>query len=220
MKTRSYQLELLDADFIPTQDLYQNLKELAFINKYLGGHATIFKGIKQFDTKRPLKILEIGSGGGDNVGAIQRQYPHFELSGLDIKPDCIAYAQAQYKNIKWIPQKYQEYQPTSQPDIVFNSLFCHHFTDIELVKLFKWMYQNSAQGFVIGDLHRHWLAHWLIKNLSGVFSKSYLLKNDAPLSVKRGFTKNELMVLLEKAGIVNFSIKWCWAFRYLIVVKK
>ncbi len=220
MKTRSYQLELLDADFIPVQDLYQNLKELSFINKYLGGHATIFKGIKQFDTHKPLEILEIGSGGGDNLGAIQQKYPHFILSGLDIKPDCIAYAQAHYNNINWIPQKYQEYKPITQPDIIFNSLFCHHFTDIELVKLFEWMFQNCSQGFVIGDLHRHWLAHWLIKNLSAVFSKSYLLKNDAPLSVRRGFKKEELKALLIQAGIVNFKIQWCWAFRYLIVVKK
>ena len=53
-----------------------------------------------------------------------------------------------------------------------------------------------------------------------LFSKSYLVKNDAPLSVLRGFKKNEWKNIFEKAGIKNYSIKWKWAFRYLIVVFK
>jgi D-alanyl-D-alanine dipeptidase len=44
-----------------------------------------------------------------------------------------------------------------------------------------------------------------------------LVKNDAPLSVKRGFRKSELVSLLEKAGFKNYSVKWSWAFRYRIV---
>jgi hypothetical protein len=56
--------------------------------------------------------------------------------------------------------------------------------------------------------------------LTSLFSKSYLVKNDAPLSVKRGFTSDEWRLLLLKAGIENYTITWCWAFRHLIVVKK
>lgn len=220
MQNRSYQTELLDQENIPQLDLYQNLRELAFINTYLGGHKTILKGIEQFETDQELSILEIGSGGGDNLAAIQKKYPHFILSGLDIKPDCIAFAQSHHKNILWIPQKFQDYLPINKPDVIFNSLFCHHFNDQQLVELLQWMHQNCQKGFVIGDLHRHWLAYWSIKWLTKLFSKSYLVKNDAPLSVKRAFTRKELQQLLQQAGIEQYSIDWKWAFRFLIVVKK
>ena len=82
------------------------------------------------------------------------------------------------------------------------------------------MHQNAEKGFFIADLHRHPLAYYSIKWLTGLFSKSYLVKNDAPLSVLRGFSRKEWESLLTKAGIKNYSIRWKWAFRWLIIVEK
>jgi hypothetical protein len=45
------------------------------------------------------------------------------------------------------------------------------------------------------------------------------VKNDAPLSVLRGFKKKELEEVLKKAGITDYSIHWKWAFRWLIIVR-
>ncbi|NJL75939.1 MAG: hypothetical protein HC892_13885 [Saprospiraceae bacterium] len=52
---RNRTLELLDADDIPSADLYQNLKELDFINTYLGGHAITIAGVKQIIAAHPEK---------------------------------------------------------------------------------------------------------------------------------------------------------------------
>jgi SAM-dependent methyltransferase len=216
---KSYQKELLDADEIPEADLIQNLKELKFINTYLGGHDVIKKGLKRFG-KENHKILEIGSGGGDNLMMLKKNFPENEYAGLDIKEVCIAYSNSLDSEIFWIKEDYKKHQPEKTYDLIFNSLFCHHFDDESLVEMLKWMNKNSTKGFFIGDLHRHKLAHFSIKFLTKLFSKSYLVKNDAPLSVQRGFTKKEWKILLKKARIENYSISWCWAFRHLIVVKK
>jgi hypothetical protein len=45
---KSYQKELLDKENIPEADLIQNLKELDFINTWLGGHEVIKKGCYYF----------------------------------------------------------------------------------------------------------------------------------------------------------------------------
>jgi SAM-dependent methyltransferase len=216
---KSYQKELLDADEIPEADLIQNLKELKFINTYLGGHDVIKKGLKRFG-KENHKILEIGSGGGDNLMMLKKNFPENEYAGLDIKEVCITYSSSLDSEIFWIKEDYKKHQPEKTYDLIFNSLFCHHFDDESLVEMLKWMNKNSTKGFFIGDLHRHKLAHFSIKFLTKLFSKSYLVKNDAPLSVQRGFTKKEWEILLKKARIENYSISWCWAFRHLIVVKK
>jgi hypothetical protein len=107
----------------------------------------------------------------------------------------------------------------NKPAIIFSSLFCHHFNESELVKMLQWMKEYSNSGFFINDLQRHPLAYYSIKFLTSIFSKSYLVKNDAPLSVARGFKKNEWIALLAAAGILQYHIKWKWAFRYLIVCK-
>ena len=215
---KSYQKELLDADEIPEADLIQNLKELKFINTHLGGHAVIKKGLKTFG-QGPFNILEIGSGGGDNLMFLKKYFTGNKYNGLDIKEICTQYSNFQDPTINWILDDYKNHKPKEKYDLIFNSLFCHHFKDEDLVEMLKWMKENAKIGFFIGDLHRHWLAYYSIKLLTFLFSKSYLVKNDAPLSVKRGFTKNEWKILLEKAGIKEYKITWCWAFRHLIVVK-
>ena len=79
------------------------------------------------------------------------------------------------------------------------------------------MKTNTRKGFFINDLHRHWLAYYSIQIITSIFSGSYLVKNDAPLSVARGFKKKEWATMIAAAGIANCSIQWKWAFRHLIV---
>ena len=82
--------------------------------------------------------------------------------------------------------------------------------------MMQWMQRNSNIGFFINDLHRNTLAYYSIRILTRWFSKSYLVKNDAPLSVLRGFKKNEWEAIMQQAGIQHYSIEWKWAFRWLI----
>lgn len=228
LNTRSYQPELLDAADIPFAAIQQNMQELNTINTYLGGHTITINGIKKilktFAAAQPVVICEIGCGGGDNLKAIEkwciRNKIKVRFIGIDLKPTCIAFAQQQYPslNANWIVSDYKAVQfTTDKPDIIFSSLFCHHFEDRELVTMLQWMQQNTSNGFFINDLHRHYLAYSSIKLITGIFSKSYLVKNDAPLSVARGFKKREWQHLIKTAGITNCSIQWKWAFRHLII---
>ncbi|MBP1683126.1 MAG: SAM-dependent methyltransferase, partial [Ignavibacteriaceae bacterium] len=105
-------------------------------------------------------------------------------------------------------------------DIIHTALFLHHFTEEELHFLLKEFLRTARKGIIINDLQRSYLALLGIKILTVLFSKSEMVKNDAPLSVKRGFTKQEILNLLEDVGATNFVIKKKWAFRWMIVIKK
>jgi hypothetical protein len=85
------------------------------------------------------------------------------------------------------------------------------------VELIRFSLQRKAV-LIINDLERNALAYYLIKLLTRLFSKSYLVKNDAPLSVSRGFRKNEWLELIRRAGAVKYSVKNKWAFRHEVVV--
>ncbi|HEX3080249.1 MAG TPA: methyltransferase domain-containing protein [Puia sp.] len=222
---RTDTLELLDYPGIPAADIQRNMYELSVINQKLGGHAITVEGFYQLAGKNEkIEVCEIGCGGGDNLKAIERkakkQYPGLSFTGIDMNPDCIQVAE----NITWekptrfFVSDYKDFRFTSKPDIIFCSLFCHHFREAELIEMFRWMHQNARLGFFINDLHRHLFAYHSIRLLTSVFSKSYLVKNDAPLSVLRGFKKKELSTLLGKAGISKYTIQWKWAFRWLVIV--
>jgi 2-polyprenyl-3-methyl-5-hydroxy-6-metoxy-1,4-benzoquinol methylase len=225
---RSYQKELLDGDHIPFEAIQQNMKELDFINRRLGGHSITIAGLKKLIShQQEFSICEIGCGGGDNLLAIKKWCTSKNISvkiiGIDINRDCVAIARkkfsaseseflvADYKLINFEEKK---------PDIIFASLFCHHFTDEALNDVLLWMQSHSGKGFFINDLHRNPLAYYSILLLTKLFSASYLVKNDAPLSVLRGFSRKDWKELLLAAGIRNYFLEWKWAFRWLIVINK
>ena len=228
---RSYQKELMDRDDIPFSAMAQTLKELNIVNTRLGGHAITLKGIDRLVAEQrrpgdPLLICEIGCGGGDNLFAIHKKFLRKNIpvsfTGIDWNPECIAYAQQQYPQLpcQWICSDYAVANlEGNKPDIIFSSLFCHHFTDEQLNAMLDWLRQNSQKGFFINDLHRHWLAFYLIKYITKFFSRSYLVKHDASLSVARGFKKKDWERLLQAAGIPDYHITWEWAFRWLVTVK-
>ncbi len=227
LRQRSYEKELMDGDDIAFSDMAQTLKELNIINTRLGGHKITISGLNKI-AKDPqgLVICEIGCGGGDNLQAIykflKRRNTPVSFIGIDLNPECILFAKQQYPQLpcEWICSDYAQVTFPQSPDIIFSSLFCHHFTDEQLVPMLQWLRKNSRLGFFINDLQRHRLAFYLIKYITKFFSRSYLVKNDASLSVARSFTRKDWNMLFDKAGIGPRSIDWRWAFRYLITFKK
>ena len=225
LRNRSHKKELLDQEDIPFAEIRTNLRELNVINTYLGGHRITLEGVQQLAKgKRPLHICEIGCGGGDNLVAIRKwctrkQIPVY-FTGIDIKEACISFARSKNELsgcTDWVINDYKNVTLSPKPDIIFSSLFCHHFSGEELVNQLAWMHDQSSSGFFINDLHRQAIAYYSIRLLSRLFSKSRLLKNDAPLSVAKGFRKKEWQMLLASAGLKGYRIHWKWAFRHLII---
>jgi ubiquinone/menaquinone biosynthesis C-methylase UbiE len=227
LRQRSYQKELMDGDDISFEAMTQTLKELNIINTRLGGHAITLKGVKELkNSSSPLIICEIGCGGGDNLFAIYKYFNKKNIPvrfiGIDMNAECIAFAKQQYPQMPcdWICSDYEKVDFVgNKPGIIFSSLFCHHFTDEQLVTMLRWLKQNSILGFFINDLQRHWLAYYLIKYITKFFSKSYLVKNDACLSVARSFLKKDWQQLFQQSGVENFTITWKWAFRWLVIAE-
>jgi ubiquinone/menaquinone biosynthesis C-methylase UbiE len=221
---RSCEKELLDREGIPFADIEQNMRELDFINTWLGGHRISVLGLKRLlGGRRRIRICEIGCGGGDNLRVLSRyclrRGIEAEVIGIDLNEHCIAVARDNWegRNADWIHSDYREVVfERRRPDIIFSSLFCHHFTDGELVQMIRWMDRNAAAGWYVNDLHRHPIAYHSIRLMTKCWSRSYLVKNDAPLSVLRGFTRAEWKNILTQAGIGEYRLRWKWAFRWLL----
>jgi len=227
---RSNEKEYLDNSIIATGDLYRNLKELDIINKQLGGYNASLKGLSTIlkEKKTVDTILDIGFGGGDSIKQLSKFADNNKKKlffyGVDLKSDCVTYAEnnlSALDNKKLICDDYRNISEEllKKIDVIHCSLFLHHLTDEEIISLFK--FGKSNQCIILAnDLHRNWFAYYSIKILTALFSKSYLVKNDAPLSVKRGFKRSELIALLERAGFKNYSVKWSWAFRYILIANE
>src|SRR5258708_39017689 len=92
---RSYQKELLDRNDIPFEDIERNMRELDFINTWLGGHAISLCGLKQLlKNRKRVTVCEIGCGGGDNLRVLSRyclrKVIWLQVTGIDNNAHCIA----------------------------------------------------------------------------------------------------------------------------------
>ena len=158
LKYRSLQKELLDANDIPTADLYQNLKELDTINTLLGGYDITFSALKKIiKPHKPYTLIDIGCGGGDTLKHIKkwqtRKDLNLNLIGIDLKPICIEYANQQNpaQNIRYICDDYRNmFLHVQDIDIIHACLFCHHLTEMQLIELIQFSLKRSIT-LVIND---------------------------------------------------------------------
>lgn len=223
-KNRSYTKELLDGDNIPQADLYQNLKELNTINDLLGGYNITFNALKKVLSKdKQITLVDIGSGGGDTLKQINRwnskQQFDLKLYGVDLKQTCIDYSvNHNSSGIKFICDDYKNVlNHIPKVDVMHACLFCHHLTEQEIITLIEFCCQHKII-LIINDLERNAFAYYAIKALTAIFSKSYLVKNDAPLSVLRGFKTREWESILKQSGAKKYSIHYKWAFRHEVII--
>lgn len=225
---RSNQKELIDDLDCDGEELRQALRELKTINRLLGGNRVTTNGIQEllkYPPRKEVTVADVGCGGGDMIRAIydwtRKKKINAKLIGLDANPNTIAMAAQNLADLPDIRLEtadvFEMAFQQDKVDIITCTLFTHHFSDEELVEMFRSFKKKARRGMVINDLHRHPLAFYSIKVLTRLFSKSRLVINDAPISVRRGFRKGELAEILEKAGWVDFRITWHWAFRWQVV---
>ena len=221
--------EKMDEPGVSENETRQALSELETINQLLGGYNVVLNALDQIKwNSETMTIMDLGCGGGDMLRAIASQAnkknKQVNLIGVDRNPVMTAYAKdksSAFPNISFKTLNvFDDSLMNEKADITMNSLFCHHFNNDELVELIKRMYKLASQAVIINDLHRHWFAYYSIKVLTKLFSKTYLVRYDGPLSVARSLTRNEWKSIFSSAGITNYKLRWMWAWRWQIIIEK
>ncbi len=229
---RSDAVEIMDDLNCSGRVVDQTLVELEVINKWLGGNAITLDGLNQLLSEKSVKqdtvwkIVDLGCGGGDMLNLLalcfNRKGLKATFTGIDANPNIVEFAKKNSKSFTEINYQTQDILSADFQsryyDIVFATLFFHHFTTEQLRKIFDLLKKQTTIGVVVNDLHRHWIAYYAIKFLTKLFSKSAMVQHDAPLSVLRGFRKNEVIEFLQYPGIENYSLKWKWAFRWQLII--
>ena len=178
------------------------------------------------ENRATIKIADLGCGGGDMLMVMadwaKKKGVNAQFIGIDANDFMIEFGTkrtANYHNISYLHQDiYSDEFKEKSFDIVTMTLFCHHFSDESLIQILQQLKKQTRIGIVINDIHRHWFAYHSIAWITKLFLKSYLVKNDAKLSVWRAFVKEDLEKIVQQAGFTSYSIRWKWAFRWEVVL--
>ena len=225
---RSAQVEMMDDLNCSGPIVGQTLIELETINKLLGGNDVTISSLLlvELPAKIPLTVADLGCGGGDMLKRIRRWSRrrdfNLKLIGIDANPNIIDFAKRNTSpddKIEYFAMDiFSDDFRRQRFDVVVGTLFFHHFSNDQLTGFLRQLSQQVTRAIIINDIHRHWFAYYSIKILTRLFSKSAMVKSDAPLSVLRAFRKEELKKILDGAGFRNYTIKWRWAFRWQVIV--
>ncbi|KTD18776.1 methyltransferase [Legionella lansingensis] len=229
MTKRSQEKELLDLghEFYDKTEYKDCLKKLFLVNKYFGFFRSTQKLLKP--APKTATLIDVGCGSGLFLLHLSNYFPHMNMLGIDINPDAILEGQSELnrwrnrelaQKVAFATQELHEVLAIKNVDILLATLLCHHLSDEELVTFFQQAYQKTNWMVIINDLHRHRLAYWLFACFSPLLFRNRLITHDGLISIQRGFTRAELKTLLAKANIADYQIKWCWPFRWQIILKK
>lgn len=229
---RTDEAEWLDDPSRQGEELEHNLAEIARINRWLGGEKALTSALNQmligYRSTAPLHIADLGCGSGDLPRAMvrwcrSRNIP-VTVTAVDINPAIIAYArrcsdgypEIQYQVMDICSAEFA----AMQFDMVCCSLFLHHFSDAMIGDILQQSLRQSRIGVLVNDLERSALAHFLFKILTFTLPVTAVTRHDGAVSIRRGFRRSDLQRYLPQQGWGEVSIRWQWAFRWSMIIRK
>ena len=202
-KTRSNELEFIDTGDYTAEEYEGCLIELRCINRWLGDESALKNSLLREIGKANLQnfsVLDIGAGSGEFLRIIakfaRQQNRQANLFGLELNARSASSILEESKDFSEISAI--RGNALSLPfdnntfDYTICSLFTHHFTDENIIKILAEMKRVSRRKIFVIDLHRHPLAYFLYTTAGKIIIKNRLTRHDGALSILRAFKPEEL----------------------------
>ena len=204
--------EIMDDLSRPDSEFDEAYRELGIINRRLGG----IRAIERFlPHKSNLLVLDVAAGACDVSEALLRRIPA-QIVVLDVNPKGLKSARKSWPvtgNALELPFRDNTF------DVVMASLFFHHLSEANCVRVLEKMWRVSRELVLVNDLYRHPVAYWSIRALAAAFSKSTMVRHDGPVSVLRSFRPRELLQVADRAG-VPARVYRSFPFRLVLVAEE
>jgi SAM-dependent methyltransferase len=225
--------ELLDAPgTIPAPTLAHNLRDIRRVNRFAGGTAVVVHHLPALlaDVSRgtPVTLLDIATGSGDIPRALvrwgRRRGYDLRVLATDVSEDVLAVARRETADEPAITVEACDARSLPYRDGAFDIAVCslaiHHFPRAEAVRVLAEMGRVARRGIILNDLVRTWPGYvgaWLLGNAT---TRNRLTRHDAPLSILRAFTPDELAVMAREAGLTDIAITPHLLWRMALVARR
>jgi SAM-dependent methyltransferase len=193
------------------------LRDISRLNRWFLGYRPTLTFLDRFldlAKKRPIRILDVGSGYGDTLHRVadwaRANGIAAESTGIDLNPDTIAIAREAAPRehpIEWIAGNIFDYHPEEPFDLVISSLFTHHLGDREVMHFLEWMEVNTSEGWLINDLSRAMIPYHLLQAFTYVARMHEFVQHDAPVSIARAFTAEDWQRLCREVDLQDGDIE-------------
>ncbi|MBI4115671.1 MAG: class I SAM-dependent methyltransferase [Candidatus Omnitrophica bacterium] len=193
------------------------VEALSRLNERSGYHLVFLKELESLigsftqrpTFRRPLRILDVGAGGGGLLRAVyrwaERKEMAVELVGVDLSQDFIQTTRSRLHSqgfpirlIQGDGSSLNTIQDASF-DVVISSYMAHHIRTAGKVALFlSEVYRVAKQGWLVADLDRRFYAPIFVKLAGHLFGAPSLLVSDGVKSVRRAYNVKEINLIIDE----------------------
>ena len=224
---RSLKPERIDTGDYTAEEYDRFLHDIRLVNRFAGDNralrTTLLREVER-ENLREFSVLDIGAGSGELLRVIarfaRRQNRKASLCGLELNArsaESILEESKDFGEIKSIRGTALALPFADKSfDYAICSLFTHHFTDENIVKVLTEMARVARRKIFVIDLHRHATAYFLYQIFCAAFRISRLVVEDGSLSILRSFTPDELKSLGVNANLKNISVERRFPFRLVL----
>jgi SAM-dependent methyltransferase len=191
------------------------LHDLAKVNRFTRAYRPTLDFLDRVAARRdlpqPLRILDVGSGGGDMLRQVaewaERRGIAVELTGVDLNPYSrqaareFGMGEPGASGIRWITGDVFDYVPSGKIDVVLSALFTHHLSSADVVRFLAWMEKKAQVGWFVNDVQRSARAARWFRVLPVMMRWHRFVRHDGPVSLRRAFRENDWRRMLAAANI-------------------
>ncbi|MDP3920418.1 MAG: methyltransferase domain-containing protein [Candidatus Omnitrophota bacterium] len=208
--------EFLEGSDLDPDQRWQLVQSLSRLNDRSGYHAIflreierLIRGFKLSDPKAPLKILDVGAGGGGLLRAIHRwakkKKRPVDLHGIDLSPEFICRTKA-HLDKQGVPVTLQQADASqlhrfsdNSFDIVVSSYMVHHLRTAGRVASFlSQTHRVARRGWLLVDFDRRSYGPPLVRILGTLFGGHPLIVTDGVKSIRRAYKVSEINFILQQ----------------------
>jgi SAM-dependent methyltransferase len=215
---RREQTELMDEPGLDPAELAGNLRDIRRVNRLLGGAAIVLRHLPTIIDAAPrshaLSLLDLATGSADIPVAISRWAKRrghaLTIVASDLSDQMLAEARLQTAGHAKVTLARYDARAVPLPDGAFDIVVCslslHHFQPEDAVCVLGEMRRLARVGFIVNDVRRSRAGYGAAWAAGRATTRNRLTRHDAPLSILRAYTPDELHALLHWAGIDNATI--------------
>jgi SAM-dependent methyltransferase len=191
-------------DSLDGAELNAVLSDLERINRWFGGES-VARAIlaPAVPREQPFTVLDIGAASGGMGRAITRAFPNARVVSLDRRPLCLGRADPPCVAADALQLPFS----TASFDVVFCSLFLHHFEERQAAALLRDMSALARRAVAVVDLQRSRIARSFLPWTRWLFKWRYVTTHDGIASVNAAFTRAELERLAHSAGLPHAVVR-------------
>lgn len=217
--------ELMDDPGVDPAALRAALRYIRGVNRRLGGVSGLLRHLKTWSRSwppgRPVTLIDLGTGSADLPIAARRWA---RTAGLDLRitavdnhEETLAAAREELErelpgdggvelvcaDAKHLATRFGD----RSFDYAHAGLFLHHMpSDVAVMTVLRVMDRLAVRGIVWNDLVRTRVGYAAIRAMT--VGQPAMVRHDARVSVRAGFTRREALDLAERVGITYCRYRW------------